>query len=558
MPIIPCFLLNKKINQQDLMGLFFSIIFGIICSLFIFILPDAISSSYGYAIQNNNSIFYIKFVSCIIGLFSIQYYFYVLYAKHLFYCKINIIKKLVNTLFFAIGYFFVGLFWLNDAMYIYGGFPLVASLLACLLFSIYNSLFFVFFVLISPKFIFIPFAFVLCEWLRGTLFTGFPWLNLGYALIDTPFSFFAQYVGVYGLEFLALFIFSLLILFLKKLNILYIRFAISLVIVFCMCFANYIYTLNIPNYESEIKNKISIRVIQGAISQDKKFSKSQILDDISMHLNLMLGDNYNSSNPSKKFIPDLIITPETVFPVVIDDLPDDVYARMLDYSQKNSTSILFGAAGSLNSQYTNSLFFISNNNKDAIKTYHKYHLVPFGEFIPYGFKWFVNNLIMPMGDFASGDLVQDSFIFNKNGKLIRFSANICYELLFGEELAEVNKKNNPDFFVNSTNLGWFGNAGLVQFLNIARMRALELKKTIIVSNNSGISAVILPNGIVKKWLDIDKKGVLDLDIGIGTHNQDSTFYTKHGNLPILIFSIISFIFLVYYNIIVNRSHKNNL
>ncbi len=526
-----CFIFPRKMYRRDVVFSIFSLLFGAFTSTSLFIFPDYLSSIYGY---DNKNVFvvYLKLFSCSIGLIGFCLYIYNLYSKN---------NKLFYMFLFGICYFFVGLFWLNQSMHIYGGLPLILSLSMCLLFSIYNGLFFVLSLLISPRFVFIPFSFVLCEWLRGNLFTGFPWLNLGYSLVDTPFNFIAEYFGVYGVEFLSIFFIAVFILFINFLNLKnfnYKRFfqyglLLSFFLIFILSAHNY-NAINIKSNSNE-NDFISVKVIQGAISQDKKFVRENILANIDFHLDLMLKNNDN-------FIPDLIITPETAFPVVINNLPMYVYEKMLEYSKKYSTAILFGAAGVLNDQYTNSLFFISNDELSP-KIYYKYHLVPFGEFVPYGFKWFVNNLIMPMGDFARGGLVQNSFTFYKNGKQFKISANICYEVLFGEEMAQVNYKNNPHIFVNSTNLGWFGNSGLVQFLNISRMRALELKKSIVIANNSGISAVILPNAKVEKWINIKTPGVLTFKLPI---NSEISFYTKYKNMPILSIILFGFTILLYY------------
>ena len=513
---IVCNQSNKftKIKFRDL--LLFSIlaiVFGYLFSQFLFF-NFKIDANLNFPTNFN----YYKILASLLALFIFQFYLFIIYNK--------LRKKKYRTLFgfmFGLGYFFFGLLWINDSMYINAGLALGLSLSACLLFAMYNALFIACAFFLAPNIFLLPFTWVLLEWLRGTLLTGFPWLSIGYGFLDTPFAGFANYIGVYGISLAALVCINLLYYSCfkhskRKLSIL---FLILVIILTCL--------VNIYKPSLKQKSKLNIRVIQAGIKQNMKFDIKFIEQGINQHLDLML----------QKQKVDLIITPETAFPVIIHQLPKQILAELNNYAALNNTSILFGAAGVINKNYTNSLFFL-RPNISTLQIYDKYHLVPFGEFVPIGFKWFVNNLIMPMGDFARGNLVQSNFEIKNKAK---FSANICYELIFGEEMAAVNRVNQPDFFVNSTNMGWFGKEGIYQFLNMGRMRALELQKTIIISNNSGVSAIILPDGSINKYIDVDNSGYFDDNITIYKHFN--TFYSNFANLPLLSFIAI-ILFVGYY------------
>ncbi|MDR0457778.1 MAG: apolipoprotein N-acyltransferase, partial [Burkholderiaceae bacterium] len=137
----------------------------------------------------------------------------------------------------------------------------------------------------------------------------------------------------------------------------------------------------------------------------------------------------------------------------------------------------------------------------------KHHLVPFGEFIPPLFKWFVRLMNIPLGDFARGPLAQPSFAWRGE----RLAPTICYEDLFGEELAArfAAPASAPTALVNVSNLGWFGDTlALDQHLAISRMRALEFARPVLSATNTGATAMIDAQGRVTRALPYATRGVL--------------------------------------------------
>ncbi len=140
--------------------------------------------------------------------------------------------------------------------------------------------------------------------------------------------------------------------------------------------------------------------------------------------------------------------------------------------------------------------------------YSKTHLVPFGEFIPTGFRWFTTMMDLPLGDFLRGPANPPSFVFRGE----RIAPNICYEDLFGEELAQrfADPSRAPTIFANISNIGWFGDTIAVdQHLNISRMRTLEFQRPMLRSTNTGATAVIDHHGRVTAQLQPFTRGVLD-------------------------------------------------
>ena len=143
--------------------------------------------------------------------------------------------------------------------------------------------------------------------------------------------------------------------------------------------------------------------------------------------------------------------------------------------------------------------------------YDKHHLVPFGEFIPTGFRWFTQMMNIPLGDFNRGPVGAASFAYRGE----RIGANICYEDLFGEELAArfADEANAPTMFANLSNIGWFGDTiAIAQHLEISRMRALEFQRPMLRATNTGATAVIDHTGRVTASLPRLTQGVLDAQV----------------------------------------------
>jgi apolipoprotein N-acyltransferase len=161
--------------------------------------------------------------------------------------------------------------------------------------------------------------------------------------------------------------------------------------------------------------------------------------------------------------------------------------------------------------YTNSAAGISAATASLPNGYYRYdkhHLVPFGEFIPFGFRWFTELMNIPLGDFNRGPVGAASFAFRGQ----RIGANICYEDLFGEELAArfAAEAQAPTIFANISNIGWFGDTiAIDQHLQISRMRALEFQRPMLRATNTGATVVIDHTGRVTAALPRYTQGVLD-------------------------------------------------
>jgi apolipoprotein N-acyltransferase len=166
--------------------------------------------------------------------------------------------------------------------------------------------------------------------------------------------------------------------------------------------------------------------------------------------------------------------------------------------------------------YTNSAVGFSPDARllpEGFFRYDKQHLVPFGEFIPPGFRWFTEMMNIPLGDFDRGPLVAPSFeVRRKDGGSERIGPNICYEDLFGEELAARYGPDGdaPTILANLSNIAWFGQSEAIdQHLQISRLRTLELQRPMIRATNTGATVVIDHRGKLTRWLQPHTRGVLE-------------------------------------------------
>ena len=331
-----------------------------------------------------------------------------------------------------------------------------------------------------------PALWALTEWLRGWLFTGFPWLISGYAHTAGPLAGYAPLVGVYGVGGISALIAGCLALLPRHKAP-----AIAAVLVLAAGLG-----LHQFNWTAPHGKPILVRLLQGNVPQEEKFDNAQIVNSLRLYIDMI------RSAPA-----DLIATPETAIPILQTQLPPDYIPALADFAQQSGSHIALGIPYIDGPErYSNSVVGISPQAKDPAYRYYRYdkqHLVPFGEFVPLGFRWFVDMMNIPLGDFTRGAAVQAPFAVKDQWVL----PNICYEDLFGEEIAgqlaatRAAGKPTATLLLNMSNIAWFGNTiALPQHLQISQMRSLETGRPMLRATNTGATAVIDPHGVVRTRL----------------------------------------------------------
>ncbi|WP_079417364.1 apolipoprotein N-acyltransferase [Thiomonas intermedia] len=411
----------------------------------------------------------------------------------------------------GLGWFTGGLWWLYISMAVYGGMspPLAggALLLFCAYLAIYPTLAAALAAALAPPARREPWpllqalgsacvlagGWTLAEWLRGTVFTGFPWLALGYAQVGNPLSGYAPVVGQYGVNFAAALAAALLAL-LSQVSL---RGALVNVALLAALFLGGL-QLQQVRWTHPVGPALRVALLQGDVAQSEKFRPDSLAPTLRLY-----GDWLSSLHA------DLIVTPETAVPVLPEDL-DPSYLRQVERSlREHHAAALLGIPLTRGTdQYTNSVLGLGGT---APYRYDKAHLVPFGEFVPYGFHWFVKLMDMPLGSFARGGFDQPPFVVQG----VKVAPNICYEDLFGAQMAQRFRSpgHAPNLFANLTNLGWFGNTIVIpQHLEIARMRSLEFQIPGIRATNTGATALIDARGRVAAELPPYTVGVLNVTV----------------------------------------------
>ena len=409
---------------------------------------------------------------------------------------------------FGTGWLLAGTWWLFISLHRYGELPAwmaaTAVFALCALLSIYLALAMAAFARFrcgraGADALLFASVWMLAELARAIIFTGFPWVATGYSQVDAPLAALAPWVGVYGVGFVVAGLsswtaFALLNARSKPTGV-----------AWPVAFTAVVMGFGLPTSFNFTKptTTLSLTLIQGNIPQEEKFAAERQGAALTWHLDTLLS--------SKS---DLVIAPETAIPVLPEQLPPGLWKDISQHFKDQRTHALVGVPmGNDDVGYTNSAVGFGPNLGAAASDYRydKHHLVPFGEFIPTGFKWFTQMMNIPLGDFNRGPVTAPSF----SVKAERVAPNICYEDLFGEDLAArfVDEATAPTLFANISNIGWFGDTiAIAQHLNLSRMRALEFQVPMLRATNTGATAVIDHRGVVTHSLPPHQRGVLEATV----------------------------------------------
>ncbi len=400
---------------------------------------------------------------------------------------------------FGFGWYVTGVYWVFISMHHYGGMPAPIAGAALVLFALYLGAFCGGALALSQPSLRRAFAIPSArsvlgaallfgaawgagEMLRGYLLTGFPWLSSGYAHIDGPLASLAPIVGVYGIGAFGAVLATGLALFLASAST---RGAL-LAATACAALPLALGVALAPLYWAhETGETLRVRLLQGNVAQQLKFDPERSIAAMQAYASAI------QAVPA-----DLVVLPETAWTVPWSRTPRPIVDSIEASLRRQGGVAAIGmplpartADGSLT--FSNSVAAIGGEGPLPWR-YDKRHLVPFGEFVPVGFRWFVDLMHIPLGDFARGAAHQPAL--EVRGQRLAF--NICYEDIFGDELAP-QVQAGATILVNISNIAWFGDSrALPQHLQIARMRAMELARPMLRATNTGVTAAIDPRGRV--------------------------------------------------------------
>ena len=450
---------------------------------------------------------------------------------------------------FGLGWFLTGISWIYISLHTYGEMNPVLAGAGTFLFAAYLALY--------PALACAGFAWYrqarapgpiasvaafaalwgLSEIARGYLLTGFPWLASGYAHVAGPLAGYAPLFGVYGVSLCAAAVAAAIAMvaarpegrrtvrrkpaFTQRPRVMLLALVFGLPLLGS--------ALARIDWSKPAGAPIRVRLLQGNVPQDVKFVPKRF-DGITDEYLKMIEATKGSEQA------DLIVLPETAFPRFLAELPEAVSQRLVRDARDMHAAIAFGVPiAESQERYFNSVIALAPDASPASGTpvadvtaqrYDKSHLVPFGEFVPWGFHWFVRMMTMPLGDFTPGAIDQQPMHLAG----LRVAFNICYEDLFGEEI--IRQAGAANILVNVSNVAWFGDSmALPQHLDISRMRAIETARPMLRATNTGMTAAIDPHGRVLAKLAPFTVGSLDVSAQGMT---GLTPYIRFGNVPVLI------------------------
>lgn len=436
----------------------------------------------------------------------------------------------------GMAFFCFGINWIHVSIHQFGGTPIVISYFFVLLLAAYLSLYPLLFTYLVQRFqvksaVMFAVLWTMSEFIRATLFTGFPWLQFGYTQIDSPFAHIAPLFGVSGLTFFVLWvsatIFSLLShLFRAPKNEPLVYFNLGLLAIVVGLAIN----TDKLQYVRKVEDKnLTITLAQGNIEQQLKWNPDHFLHTL---------DIYQKQIQQHLGKSDLIVLPESSLPTLENHL--QTFLQSLDnVARENKTELLIGTIyQDVNSNGVfNSIVQIGQQEQDYLVDnalrYNKSHLVPFGEYVPFEqvLRPLGSIFNLPMSAFQAGAAQQANFKVKDRP----IAAAICYEIIFGE-LVRKNVNKNTGFLLTISNDAWFGDSlGPWQHLQMARMRALELGKPVIRGTNTGITAFIDEFGQIKAQAPQFIQTTLTYVIA---PTEGQTPYSALGNLPLYALCIV--------------------
>jgi len=367
-------------------------------------------------------------------------------------------------------------------------------------------------------------AWTLAEWLRGYVFTGMPWLSLGYSqLPGSPLAGYAPVGGVFMVSLTGALIAACVAWAIEGITLGRGRAAVVAAVVVAIIAAGG-YLLRHVEWTQPAGKPLSVSLLQGNVSQDVKFDRAFREKTFELYQGLAAQSRGQ-----------LVVLPESAFPMFADQVPMAVVVDLAQQGARRNGLVLLGlftaeppSPGSRDPRYYNTVAALGG---ETVPLYRKRHLVPFGESIPLkGLIGPIMNAVLeiPLADQTAGPADQPAFEVAGH----RIAVNICYEDAFGSEL--IDAARNADILVNVTNDAWYGRSVAAwQHNQIAAMRALELGRPMLRATNTGITSAIDARGQEYAQLPWFTRGILELEV---QGHTGLTPYARAGDVPALVVS----------------------
>ena len=429
-------------------------------------------------------------------------------------------QALISGFTFGFGQFVVGVSWVYVAIHQFGHSPVIIAALLTLLFVSVLALlpalagYFAKRLLSAQKLsrplmllIWLPAWFVLGEWLRGWIFTGFPWLSLGYSQIDSPLAGYAPITGIYGLSLLCAISAGALLWWWRERKA-----ALPVVLPMLLLLWGGGLLLTTVSWSEATGKPLRVTLIQGNVPQATKWDPDAVRQRLIRYAEL--SQPYMGES-------DLVIWPENAVTVFYSQIKEAYFDGLEADARTTGTDFILGVPLLDEDGYHYYTTMMSLGSHHAF--YSKRHLVPFGEFLPLEgmLRGLINFFDMPMSSFSPG--ADDQPLLQAAGQKI--AASVCYEDAFGAEMRDYLPE--ATLLVNGSNNAWYGDSlAPHQHLQISRMRALEFGRPMLRATTNGISAIVNPQG---KIVIHSKQFITDVISETVQPMQGETPYNRWGN-----------------------------
>jgi apolipoprotein N-acyltransferase len=423
---------------------------------------------------------------------------------------------------FAFGKFAVGVSWVYVSMNVYAGTPPVVAVPLVVLFVIILSFFY------WPagwaygrwsianestllNVAFFAALFIGTEWLLTWLFTGFPWLFVGHAMLGTPLHGMLPIVGVLGTGLVAVAIVGLIFLSAKRRARAFAWAAVAVVLVSWL-------VGQIP-WVTEV-SKHTVALVQANMDQDRKWLPEEGLPNLRRHLDL--------SNPH--WDAELIVWPEAA--ITMFDATDALDFIDIE-GKKTSTSVVVGVPKV--ERFPDGEYEVENTALGlgtADGRFSKHHLVPFGEYVPLAgiLRGLIEFFDLPMSLTVAGDRDQTNLKLALGGKIVEAAMAICYEVAYGESMRR--RAQTAGLLISISNDTWFGaSIGPLQHMQIAQTRSAENGRWLVRATNNGITAIVDHTGTITAELPRFEAGALRGEFAV---MRGRTAYNRFGDWPFLL------------------------